>query len=241
MVELAMVILIMTITISLALVIANTSVGRSQAADNVQQMALMEANIRRFIIANNRVPCPDTSNDGVENCDSPASSFGWFPYRSMGLSAQLTDSNGQPLLYGASPDLQNPVAVPLAPWDYPSGSLDRFCAALQGRIDEGFRSDELTVASADSSSCAAASGAFNPATAMVSGGLSDANGNGDFFDGLNTAAARNGAICIENPGRVVSARYDDQVRVIGHSELHGQMCMQGRDSFDAALWNGGGP
>lgn len=236
-IELSMVMLIIAIMMSMGLVISSLAVGRSESGDNVQQMAMTQANVRRFIIANNRVPCPDISGNGMEDCATPANNFGSFPYRALGLSGPLLDSRGQPLLYGASPDLQQPGPTPLAPWDYPSGSLDRFCATLQARLGDGFRSNEITVANREGS-CDEADGAFNPAVAVLAAGLEDRDGSGSFWDGaLNPAAAAGTGFCVENPGRPLSARYDDQVRVVGLSELYGQMCLRGRDSFDATLWD----
>jgi len=236
-IELAMALVVISLMMSLGLVISNLAVGRSESADNVQQMSMMQANVRRFVIANNRVPCPDISGNGLEDCATPANNFGAFPYRATGLSGPLLDSRGQPLLYGASPDLQQPAATPMAPWDFPSGSLDRFCATLQARLTDGFRANELTVATR-SGSCNEADGAFNPAVAMLTSGLENRDGGGTLWDGaLNPTAAAGAGLCIENPGRPLSARYDDQVRAVGLSEFYGQMCLRGRDSFDATLWD----
>ncbi|MGM0633857.1 MAG: type II secretion system protein [Pseudomonadota bacterium] len=237
-IELALAILIITLIAGLGTLVGSGALSRSEVSQNVQQMTLLQNNLRRFIIAQNRLPCPDVDGDGQEDCVTPAHNIGGVPHDTLGISDQLTDSNGQPLLYGANPVIQQPASVASAPWDFPGSSRDRFCAALRDRIGLGFDDEELTVAGQSSNACTAGGGAFNPAFAAVSSGVDDADGDGDFFDGLNLDAARNGAICVDNPGRQVDDDYDDQVRSIGLSELHGDLCMGSRDDFDAALWGG---
>jgi hypothetical protein len=238
--ELAMVLLVMSLTVGLGGVVATTAVSRATSADNTRQMALMAAQTQRFIIANNRLPCPDTSGDGQENCATPATpQLGQFPFRTLGLGAAITDASGEPIFYAANPALQAPPNVSLASWDYPSGALDRFCQALRQRLGQGFVTDDLAVAPLGGGSCGASNGAFNPAVVFVSAGAADADGSSDRFDGLNRTAVRHGGLCVENPGRAQSGRYDDQVRALGLSALNGLMCLQGRDVFADGLNSSG--
>jgi hypothetical protein len=158
------------------------------------------------------------------------------------LNAPTFDAEGQYILYGANPVLQNPAAAQQAPWDYPSSSQDNFCAAMLTRLGQPFAANEITVAGKDSSSCTAAMGAFNPAFVTVSSGLADADLDGSLFDGLNSAAAGGTSPCVENPSRAASSSYQDQVAAGGLAELYGRMCLKGRYPFDASIWNiGGGP
>lgn len=243
-VELAMVLLIISVTVGLGAVVASTSISRAESAESTQQMALMLALTQRFVIANNRAPCPDRNGDGQEQClalgNPGAAQLGLFPFRTLGLGSPVVDGQGQPIRYGANPSLQAPGTVTLASWDFPSGALDRFCAALRTRLTGGFDASELAVAPVGQSSCTASNGAFNPAVVFVSAG-GDQDNSGDRFDGaLNRAAVRAGGLCVDNPGRAVASGYDDQVRAIGLSELNGLLCMKGRDSFDGGLNAGGG-
>lgn len=234
--ELAMVLLIASLTLGLGAVVATTTASRADSAENVREMSSMEAQVQRFVIANNRLPCPDRTGNGLENCgDPPDARLGLFPHRTLGLGDAVTDSRGQPIFYAASPSLQRPASVPIASWDYPSGALDRFCLSLRERLSDGFRSNEVAIAPVGGSACSEANGAFNPSMVFVSSGFTDADGNGDRFDGLNRFAVRSGGLCVENPGRSVSQNYDDQVRSVGLSELNGLLCLQGRDVFDAGF------
>ena len=238
-VELAMVLLIISLTVGLGVVVSNTSISRAESAESTQQMALMLALTQRFVIANNRMPCPDRNGDGLEECGVDDATLGLFPYRTLSLGSPVVDGQGQPIRYGANPALQAPVSVTLASWDFPSGALDRFCSALRTRIGAGFDATELAVAPVGQSSCNSSNGAFNPAVVFVSGG-SDRDNSGDRFDGaLNRSAIRSGGLCVDNPGRAVSSGYDDQVRAIGLSELNGLLCMKSRDSFNDGLNAGG--
>ena len=53
-------------------------------------------NILGFIVENNRLPVPDTDNDGGEN---PGSTSGALPYRSMKLPIALNDAMSRPIRY----------------------------------------------------------------------------------------------------------------------------------------------
>ncbi len=235
-VEIAMVLLIASLTLGLGAVVSRTAVTRADGAANVREMAALVSQAQRFAIANNRLPCPDRTGDGLENCASPPDPrLGGFPHRSLGLGAAVTDARGEPVFYAASPDLQAPPFVAVASWDYPSGALDRFCLALKDRLSAGFRADELAISPLGSAGCSESGGAFNPALVFVSAGTMDSDGSSDRFDGLNVSAVRSGGLCVENPGRPVSSNYDDQVRAVGLSELNGLLCLKGRDVFNATL------
>jgi competence protein ComGC len=241
--ELAVVLLIILVMLGLGSVISQAASERSQTAGNEQSMFLVQAQVMRFVIANNRIPCPDTAYDGYEDCEDPAEVFGNFPYRSLNMGAPVLDENGVPILYGANPLLQAPLTAQQAPWDYPASSQDNFCETLLKRLGDPFEADEPIVAGPApvpiTGACTVAGGAFNPAFALVSAGPGDADGDGSSFDGLNKAARDGASLCVENPGRDFSNTYNDQVRVVGMAELYGLMCLNGRDPFDESIWDFG--
>ncbi|WP_432744127.1 prepilin-type N-terminal cleavage/methylation domain-containing protein [Methylobacter sp. G7] len=52
-----------------------------------------------FVVAHNRLPCPDTGTDGQEDC-GVSNDIGLLPWRTMGLSAPLRNTHGLDFRYG---------------------------------------------------------------------------------------------------------------------------------------------
>lgn len=236
MLELAVVLAIISLAMGAGFSVYGHSQQQVATAQSGQQMAMAQAQLQRFMLSMNRLPCPDNSGDGVEDCPSSGATpvrVGSIPYRTLGMNAPAVDSLGQPLLYGANGSLQQLTTVTLADWDYAGSAQVELCLNLSAIASSNFSSDELTVAAAghdaNDSVCGEADGAFNPALIIMSGG-DDANMDATAFDGLNSAAALGASLCVENPDRAITSAYDDQVVIAGISELYGLLCLKSNDS-----------
>lgn len=163
-----------------------------------------------FILAQGRLPCPDTSGNGNEDCSAGAS-LGWLPVRTLGLNLP------EPVRYGvyraanASLPLDADLATlknrynPLLPpgvVSLQSNGLD-FCAAL------------LNIARAPLGTLLTAGPQHVPiAYGLAVAGAGDADGDGSPFDGMNRIAGQ-----FELSGASRRADYDDETRAIGAAEL----------------------
>lgn len=235
MLELAVVLAIISLAMGAGFSLYGHSQQQVETAQSGQQMAMAQTKLQHFMLSMNRLPCPDNTGDGVEDCPSLGGTpvrIGSIPYLTLGMNAPAVDSTGQPLLYGANGSLQQLATVTLADWDYAGSAQVELCLNLSEITSSDFASDELTVAAAghdaNDSVCSVADGAFNPAMIMMGGG-DDADMDGSAFDGLNSAAALGTSVCVENPDRAITSSYDDQVVITGISELYGAFCLKSND------------
>ena len=179
-----------------------------------------------FILANNRLPCPDTTGAGVEDCSVGAGvappTMGWLPHRTLGLSFLSVPS--ERVRYG----------VYRAPAVAPAGvATDGDLAALHDRhtplLPPGFistQSNGLDFCAA-LRNIAATPGTVLSTNVLLNGtqtvpiayglavaGATDADGDGSPFDGLNVAAGQFAASSTAH-----SSIYDDQTTTVGITEL----------------------
>ena len=179
-----------------------------------------------FILANGRLPCPDTKGNGYEDC-SGSVSLGLLPVRTLGLSLS------EPVRYGVyrAPnaslpqdadlatlkDRYNPLLPPstvnaaalatVLPTALPvvvtpqSNGLD-FCAAL------------INLSRTPGQILTAGTQRVPIAYGLAVAGGGDADGDGSPFDGLNRVT---GQFALGGTAR--SATYDDQTRTVGAGEL----------------------
>jgi len=210
-------------------ILSGSAVSSTKRSETGQKITVTKADLQRFIIVNDRLPCPDSNGDGVENCLGPA--FGTLPHLTLKLPGEVVDSNGNSLLYAANSALLDPTAITPASWDYSGISLSGFCKALSSEMTAVFDSAEPAVAK--TSSCNGASGALNPAFILLSSGLADLDGDGISYDGINANVSAGTSICVENPDKSGTNVYDDKVEVIGFAELFGKLCLASDDKFVA--------
>lgn len=86
--EMAIVLIVFTIAASWLLA---TAAGRKQHTDfRATEVALEESKtaLYGFALANNRLPCPDTNNNGLEDCTTSAVQFGTCPYKNLGIECR---------------------------------------------------------------------------------------------------------------------------------------------------------
>ncbi|MFZ6818295.1 type II secretion system protein [Undibacterium sp. Ji22W] len=173
--------------------------------------------IEGFVIANSRLPCPDTSanNTGVEDCTDGAIT-GWLPIRTLGISL------GEPIRYGAYRQAMASTAndydlavlkdrfIPLLPSSYAAAygikknGLD-FCIGLLNLTEKG-------------GSVLTAGDMIPIAYGIASAGVANAdqldNGVYSKFDGLNVVANR-----FEVTAKPKTNLYDDDTKTVGSAEF----------------------
>lgn len=176
-----------------------------------------EDSLNGFILANSRLPCPDTTpaGGGPEDCSAGAT-VGWLPVRTLGLSLS------ERVRYGVyrAPSLDADLAAlpnrhqPLLPAPlnaaepvYLNG-LD-FCVGLRNLTGTAGG----TVLTAGLQQVPIAYG-LAVAGAGDADNVTDAGGNRSPFDGLNTQAGR-----FALAGTAHGASYDDDTRAVGGAEL----------------------
>ncbi len=169
-------------------------------------IALREAQaaLEGFILRENRLPCPDTSGNGLENCTGD--SVGKLPEKTLGISLP------HPLRYGV---FRNPSALTEKDADL-SSLKNRYIPTLPPGAASS-RTNGLDF-------CLAVRNAIqSPTTSLVAGdvpiayAIADAGANTQ-FDGDNTLPNR-----FASPDAARTASYDDAVLATGLTELSGRL------------------
>jgi len=176
----------------------STSLGRAQTA------------LDGFVLANGRLPCPDTTGGGSENC-SVTDTTGWLPVRTLGISLPERVRYGVYRDAAGNVDLASPALVdryaPLLPPGSTSNQVNGldFCQGLLG----------LTRAAPTAVLRATLGATTVPIVyGLAVAGAADADGDGNVFDGTNIVASQFAA-----SGTPHSASYDDDTLTIGGAEL----------------------
>ncbi|MDR9497823.1 MAG: prepilin-type N-terminal cleavage/methylation domain-containing protein [Hydrogenovibrio sp.] len=185
-----------------------------------------------------RLPCPDTTQDGVENCGGTAVT-GTVPFHTLGLftSSQASDviKGHQNILYGVYrgtgedlTELTEETGDAPGDQNYQTlGDLKQKLMDYLGSSGPGLVSsqpyvtgDQRNTGDEDCSGNRVANGAF-----ILAGAVTDANGDGNDFDGVNEGVTPDGggSVCFASPTRQSDADYNDLVRLMSFSELLGQL------------------
>lgn len=130
------VLLALAVVVTTGAIAAALISGQDQLAQREQQQAAIERieqALLGFVLREARLPCPDTSNNGEENCpssSSPQQRAGAVPYRTLGLNGQLalgltyaahmgdnprtnlTDASGQPNSPADVVRIELPLEIP---------------------------------------------------------------------------------------------------------------------------------
>jgi len=180
--------------------------------------------VKGFLVAQNRLPCPDSDADGNENCAAGVHA-GTLPYRTLKLSSPVKNGFGQELAYtvyrnanatvgldmdlASSKDRYQPL-LPNSETSTVTNGLD-FCWALKRAITATASNTYAYVGSSTAP--------INQAYALATAGSMNANETGSVFDGINQI----GGTGFELPSKAKDASYDDTVKSVGFSELAGEM------------------
>ena len=177
----------------------------------------VDEQILGFIAAFNRLPCPDSNNNGLEDCTA---SSGSIPYKTLGLNEDYAGVGSIPLKYAVFKntaakadlttitDLFNPTDShgTVTTLNQVNG-LD-FCTALANGKASTFSSSFAHIVLPNGTMTAVP-------YVIVTAGLGNADGTGSNFDGRNDTAA----LDFEAPNKTHNASYDDTVFSKNFDEL----------------------
>ena len=214
-IELAVLLLVVGILVMVTIRLvprAVTEVGQRAGDDSLSELS--DA-LTGFALHSGRLPCPDTDNDGTEDCGAGAA-VGGLPYMTLGKTAPTRNPLGLPYRYSVYRSAAADLAVqvnrfePLLPATVPATVLNNlngldFCAALRIAALAVTPTPRLRVGA----------GGRNVAYLVVDPGAGDADGDGMPADGDNGGADTS----FEEPGRALTASYDDRVMAVGFNRL----------------------
>lgn len=181
---------------------------RLQTASNpeppeVVQLRAAEDALTGFALAHSRLPCPDTNNDGLEDCGGASAPVGQLPQRTLGQVLPYGLRYGVNRLASTDLTVLSNRYIPNIPGTPPAPVLNGFdlCIALRDAQKPG------------SAGLPVGSQGVPAAFALASRGAADADGNGDLFDGLNVGTG------FAAPDSPITAGYDDYTAAMGFGEL----------------------
>lgn len=182
-----------------------------------QQAALLqqaERQVKAFVVDNYRLPCPDTDNDGVEDCSSNAV-VGRLPYKTLGLDGGQINTGVNQLRYQVVRSTYDLAASSNAfePHDWEGTS---FAAAEQEDEETAttYTFNHTNTTDFCTNAFAAAKAGYTRAYAIAAPGAVDADGDGSLFDGDNT-----GSTALASATQGGSSSYDDHVISVSPTEL----------------------
>lgn len=227
--EATLAVLGMGVVLAAGMVARNPVATQSTAAEETF-MDSITASLFKYAKRNNRLPCPDTDNDGFENatagvCASAGTTIGKVPYLTleMTLSGPVGSGMDKQFTYGvyrgggdatkdltvnAERSLAAGVATPHVPPNASYKNLDDLKQAVITASKAGSVNTEIYVTGNDASSGASdCSNVANMAFIVA-------------FSGSRQAAVNSGN-CFIGPGKPFSPTYDNLVRAVGFSEFNG--------------------
>lgn len=156
-----------------------------------------------FALAHSRLPCPDTNGDGLEDCGVPGV-VGTLPQRTLG---QVFPRR---MRYGVNRLATTDITV----------LTDRYIPNIPGAVPtpDPLNGLDLCIALRDAQASplvglAVGANGVPAAFALAASGATDAAGDGDLFDGLNTGNT------FAAPNSPIVAGYDDYTAALGFGEL----------------------
>lgn len=207
-----------------ALLYKTTDVSVQVAQQNTESaLAAADEQLRQFAAWNGRLPCPDTTGNGIENCSGGAQK-GNLPYRTLGLAAvgyTVGEQGSRAMIYGvyrnevADADLAvtaerfKPTNADATAYDLENENTFDFCSALKDASELSLDAGYLHVTHANDTKVAMA-------YMLASPGVADADQNGNRYDGLNATSAPE----FNAPNTPASSSYDDITQGRGLAELY---------------------
>ncbi len=174
-----------------------------------------------FVFANNRLPCPDISGNGQEEC-AVNNRQGSLPIVTLGIESTIQKTTGRAIRYGvyrsANALLANDIDLsqskdryePLLPNSETSAQTNGldFCLALKTASTSAGNTTQVNIGSSS----------INMAYVVADSGTIDADNNGNLFDGTNANGVK-----FERPNEPHDNNYDDNVLAISFNELSGKL------------------
>ena len=212
-IEIAIVLVIVGIIISVAATVLPSLI---QSAKIKKARAILDKTdyaLQGYIIANGRLPCPDTSGDGMENrisganppADDTCTAYaGDLPYLTIGLSSG-NDNWQNAIRYGVYEDLVKTTHSGL-------------CAQIPCTL---CLSDFTNNPNPALLRTTIGGNSTNQAYIIASGGGQDRDGLNGFFDSLN---GTNPDVEFESPDKIVDTTYDDILLTGAFAYLQGKIC-----------------
>lgn len=200
------------------------------ALSNAQRELMRSADqaVSGFVLSHDRLPCPDSNNDGMEDC-AGMNAVGTLPVIDIGLSqadagriryAVYRNASAAPVT--ADADLANPAdsmpmlatrGDPLAGYDFFQARINALdlCADLRNASNSAQSDSFVHVVTPDQH--------INVAYALALSGPRDADAAGGLLDAGNAG----GGTAFEAPARVTDGGYDDRVVAVGFDRLIGRL------------------
>lgn len=207
--------------------------------ERMAQLSAADRALTGFITEKGRLPCPDTTGNGLEDCGGTAQK-GWLPVVTLGLNASAPARGVARLSYivyrGAGADLTvlaperyNPLRLPTLLNGYATSYAFNQINTLDFCV--GLTLAGSAAPSANSANIPGAGGApVNIAYAVAESGI-DIDGDGNLFDGLNASTT---SPVLESPARASDTSYDDIVQSRSFYALSDALkCPQATRSVDA--------
>lgn len=231
---------LLTVLAGLATVLVPYYTPKESQLDQQKVLNKADKAIQQFIARHSRLPCPDSDNDGYENC-TLSTQKGFLPLRTLGIQSNVLASGNSAIQYGvfrAADDVaqsnggleREDGAVSLLANDADLASLkNRYQPTMSG----GYTFDFTGAASLNGLDLCAAlnrasdltfdstklhinhsNGQAHVAYALALPGLYDADGDGNVYDGVNSTS--NVAF---QANSTVATGYDDVVLTRSFNDL----------------------
>jgi prepilin-type N-terminal cleavage/methylation domain-containing protein len=199
----------------------------SLTAETVRQLSAVQSGLQAFSAIHGRLPCADTTGDGLEDASPSCATTGHLPYLTMGHLQPLLNAEGYAFRYslyqrggdtlrstallGSNMERYRPTigagaTVTLSDKAYTTSNrrLD-FCQGLRAGMDAGFDEQYLHVETPGGTR-------KHVAYVLVDPGVGNMDLLGDRFDGRN-GLATSALPRFDHPNRAQSITYDDRVIV----------------------------
>ncbi|MBF0282880.1 MAG: hypothetical protein HQL51_00275 [Magnetococcales bacterium] len=233
---LSMLMVVIGIFISIAASVAPRKTTSAKFNQNRETMELAAKAVEGFILANKRLPCPDTDNDGRENRNvgppaSCANARGDMPFLDLGLP-NGEDAYRRDMAYVVYNNAANNATNLINDATTVGGVSDLgvFCTRLEAIANTADNATFLNISTAS----VGLPNTNNRPYALISAGFDNRDGDvdGDLFDGANIGNSSS----LENPSRALTAedvapaggQYNDQIIAPTFNDLMGKLGCQGR-------------
>ncbi|MDX8390440.1 MAG: hypothetical protein R8M38_08110 [Mariprofundaceae bacterium] len=220
-VDTAIILIIIGGLMTIAIGIVPQYIQRIALQENKQAIAQADRAILGFATSQARLPCPDSSGDGLENCGATAGSL---PWRTLDLPSAEKGAAFTSLRYAAYSNTSNLTTltntyIPTVPTGetapFNQNGLD-FCQQLL--------TADVAAFSANFAYTTDSAGIIrrNVAYALSSVGFANADALGTTFDGLNSGITPS----FSSANRTRGSLYDDQVLVRDFKDLSDRLSCQ---------------